>query len=45
MESLADDLLAATADRQRFVATIHDAARRGQFSMSLTMFGVVAGVR
>jgi SAM-dependent methyltransferase len=46
MESLADDLVAtdrlATADRRRFVATIHDAARRGQFSMSLTMFGVVA---
>ena len=46
MESLADDLIAggrlATADRRRFVSTIHDAARRGQFSMSLTMFGVVA---
>jgi hypothetical protein len=46
MESLADDLVAtgrlATADRQRFVSTIHDAARRGQFLMSLTMFGVVA---
>jgi len=46
MESLADDLVAAgrlaTADRGRFVSTIHDAARRGQFSMSLTMFGVVA---
>jgi SAM-dependent methyltransferase len=46
MESLADDLVAtgrlATANRRRFVSTIHDAARRGQFSMSLTMFGVVA---
>ena len=49
MESLADDLVAAdrlaTANRQRFVSTIHDAARRGQFSMSLTMFGVVAGAQ
>jgi len=46
MESLAHDLVAtgglATADRRRFVSTIHDAARRGQFLMSLTMFGVVA---
>ena len=46
MESLADDLVAtarlATVDRRRFVSTIHDAARRGQFSMRLTMFGVVA---
>jgi SAM-dependent methyltransferase len=46
MESLADDLIVggrlATADRRRFVSTIHDAARRGQFSLSLTMFGVVA---
>jgi SAM-dependent methyltransferase len=46
MESLADDLVAAgrltSADRTGFVSTIHDAARRGQFSMSLTMFGVVA---
>ena len=46
MESLADDLVAAdlltTADRPRFVSTIHDAARRGQFSMRLTMFAVVA---
>jgi SAM-dependent methyltransferase len=48
MESLADDLVAigrlATADRWRFVSTIHDAARRGRFLMSLTMFGVVAAV-
>jgi SAM-dependent methyltransferase len=46
MESLVDDLVATnqllTADRQRFVSTIHDAARRGQFSMRLTMFAVVA---
>jgi hypothetical protein len=46
MESLADDLFAddrlATANRRRFVSKIHDAARRGQFSMRLTMFGVVA---
>jgi SAM-dependent methyltransferase len=46
MESLADDLVArgrlVTADHRRFVATIHDAARGGRFSMRLTMFGVVA---
>ena len=46
MESLADDLVATgrltTDDRQRFVSTIHNAARRGQFFMSLTMSGVVA---
>jgi len=46
MESLADDLIdtgrLATADRLRFVSTIHDAARRGDFLMMLTMFGVVA---
>jgi ubiquinone/menaquinone biosynthesis C-methylase UbiE len=46
MESLADDLIATgrltTASRKRFVSTIHDAARRGQFAMRLTMFGVVA---
>ena len=46
MESLADDLVArgrlGTTDRRRFVSTIHDAARRGQFSMRLTMLGVVA---
>ncbi len=46
MESLADDLVAggwmASPDRGRFVSTIQAAARRGQFSMSLTMFGVVA---
>ena len=48
MESLADDLVArdslATADRGQFVSKIHDAARRGQFSMRLTMFAVVAAV-
>ena len=46
MESLADDLIdrgrLATADRGRFVSTVHDAARRSQFVMTLTMFGVVA---
>ena len=49
MESLADDLVdtdrLASADRRRFVSTIHDAARRGQFSMRLTMFAVVAVAR
>jgi SAM-dependent methyltransferase len=48
MESLADDLIARgtlpSDERERFVATIHDAARRGRFSMRLTMFGVVAAV-
>ena len=47
MESLADDLVStdqlALADRRRFVSTIHDAARRGQFSMRLTMYAVVSG--
>lgn len=46
MESLADDLVArdllATADHGRFVSKIHEAARRGEFSMRLTMFAVVA---
>lgn len=46
MESLADDLVAAErlapAERDRFVSRIHVAARRGRFSMSLTMFAVVA---
>jgi SAM-dependent methyltransferase len=46
MERLADDLFAtdplAIANRPRFVSTIHDAARRGRFSMRLTMFAVVA---
>ena len=46
MESLADDLVArdllATADHGEFVSKIHEAARRGEFSMRLTMFAVVA---
>ena len=46
MESLADNLVTdgrlARSDAGRFVSTIHDAARRGAFSMRLTMFGVVA---
>ena len=46
MESLADDLIArhqlASDDRAAFLSTIHGAARRGQFSMRLTMFAVVA---
>jgi hypothetical protein len=46
MESLAADLVStgrlATANRQQFVSTIHDAARRGRFRMRLTMFAVVA---
>lgn len=46
MSSLANDLVDAgqldAADRQRFVATIHDAARDSRFSMSLTMFAVIA---
>jgi SAM-dependent methyltransferase len=48
MESLADDLVARErlpiAERARFVSTIHDAARRGRFSMRLTMFAVVAAI-
>jgi hypothetical protein len=46
MESLADDLVdtdeLASRDRDRFVAIIHDGARRGRFSMALTMHAVVA---
>ncbi len=46
MRSLADDLVATgqidRADVDRFVSTIHDAARSGHFSMSLTMFAVIA---
>jgi hypothetical protein len=46
MSSLADDLVErghlAAADRHAFVSTVHDAARQGRFSMSLTMFAVVA---
>jgi ubiquinone/menaquinone biosynthesis C-methylase UbiE len=48
MESLADDLVAdeqlTAAQGLRFVSTIRDAARRGQFSMRLTMFAVLATV-
>ncbi len=48
MESLADDLVTnghlATADRDRFVATIHEAARQGRFQMRLTVFAIVATV-
>lgn len=46
MRSLAEDLVATgqldNADADRFVSTIHDAARNGRFSMSLTMFAVIA---
>jgi SAM-dependent methyltransferase len=46
MSSLAEDLVdagqLAPDDRDRFVSTIHAAAREGRFSMALTMFGVVA---
>lgn len=46
MRSMADDLVATgqlnDADADRFIATIHEAARRGHFSMSLTMFAVIA---
>jgi SAM-dependent methyltransferase len=45
MPSLADDLVDAgqldPADTDRFVATIHGAARRGRFSIAITMFAVV----
>ncbi len=46
MHSLADDLVATgqlnEADANRFVSTIHGAARSGHFSMSLTVFAVIA---
>lgn len=46
MHSLAEDLVTAgqldRGDADQFVSTIHDAARSGHFSMSLTMFAVVA---
>jgi polyhydroxyalkanoate synthesis regulator phasin len=46
MRSLADDLVDRghldQDDAGRFVSTIHDAARRGRFSMSLTMYALVA---
>ena len=48
MTSLADDLVDAgqllDSDRQRFVSTIHQAARDGRFAMTLTMFAVVAAI-
>jgi len=48
MRSLADDLVEAgrldPAGADRFVATIHGAARQGRFSMTLTMFAVSASV-
>lgn len=48
MLSLADDLASAgqldCTATDRFVATIHDAARGGKFSISLRMFAVVAAV-
>jgi SAM-dependent methyltransferase len=48
MDSVAEDLVASGrlphAERRPFVATIHDAARQGRFSMHLTMYGVVAAV-
>jgi len=49
MSSLAEDLVDAgqlgADDRDRFVSTIHAAAREGRFSMALTIFGVVAKAR
>lgn len=46
IESLADDVVSAgqmtPGERAEFVSRVHAAARRGQFSMSLTMFCVVA---
>ncbi|CAN5424783.1 hypothetical protein BH10ACT2_BH10ACT2_12450 [soil metagenome] len=45
MQSLADDLVTADqlapADRDRFVATIREAALRDQFKMTLTMYAAV----
>lgn len=46
ISSLADDLVDTgqleVGDREWLVSTIHAAARRGRFSMALTMFAVVA---
>jgi SAM-dependent methyltransferase len=46
MRSLADDLVDTgqlePGETERFVSAIHDAARHDRFSMSLTMFAVVA---
>lgn len=48
MRSLADDLIEtgtlAPDAREAFVERIHQTARQGQFSMALTMFGVVARI-
>ena len=48
MASLADDLVSAgeldVNDQERFVSTVHTAAREGRFAMALTMFAVVATV-
>jgi SAM-dependent methyltransferase len=49
MESLADDLVSKgqlhADERARFVSNIRTAAARGQFSMRLTMYGVIAAAR
>lgn len=46
MASLADDLVdrgqLEAGDRDGFVATVHAAARKGRFSMALTMYGVLS---
>jgi ubiquinone/menaquinone biosynthesis C-methylase UbiE len=46
MRSLADDLVDRghldQADTGHFISTIHDAARQGRFSMSLTMYALIA---
>jgi len=46
MSSLAEDLVDTghlpARDRERFVSTIHTAAREARFSMALTMFALVA---
>ena len=48
MQSLADDLVDTGQleqdDTARFVSIVHDAARRGRFSMSLTMYAVIGTV-
>ena len=48
MESLADDLVVAeqlaTHERAAFISTIRTAALRHEFSMSLTMFAIVAAM-
>jgi hypothetical protein len=46
MDGLIDDLVTTGhidhTDADRFVSIIHDAAHTGHFSMSLTMFAVIA---